>query len=232
MKTTTASVLASMLAPFLMMLAPHGANSHAVEVVSCVTSENKLRIFVEHWHDWLSSLSDASFNFSVNGSSPQTMNPIGRVTSVSDTSQLPGCVSECTTLGSTCAGQTNCGSYGYYGSDCEGYDDWVWFDFEATDTVELVSSGGATLNPGCDGLYPVTISAATGTCATGCSCDELGQQCCIDGSPSEYEVCVNDADLNLVTITKETAPGTKCCVHTEDPLRIVQQHAFFNCPSE
>lgn len=230
MKTTTASVLASMLAPFLMMLAPHGANSHAVEVVSCVTSENKLRIFVEHWHDWLSSPSGASFDFSVNGSSPQRMSAIGRVTSVSDASQLPGCVSECTTLGSTCAGQTDCG---YYGSDCEGYDDWVWFDFEATDTVELVSSGGGTLNPGCDGLYPVTISAATGTCATGCSCDELGQQCCIDGSPSEYEVCVrNDAEdiNNLVTITKQTAPGTKCCVHTETPKRIVLQHAALPCP--
>ena len=66
--------------------------------------------------------------------------------------------------------------------------------------------------------------------ATGCPCEKLGHQCCITGIEDQYEVCVNVADLSLTPITKDTAPGTKCCVHPADPLRIIQQHSAMNCP--
>ena len=225
------STLASALAPFILILAPHGVHSHSAQVRHCITSANKLRIFLEQWHD-NSGVGSGSFRFNVN-TVQIDKTAISQVQGVSDTTQLPGCKTECTTLASEC---TNEDIIFFSETPAGTHNDWVWFDFDITDTVELVDGNGYILienyywSTTCESLFPVTITAADSDC--GCACEELGHQCCIPGSPTQYEECVNDADLSLVAITKDTASGTKCCVHTEDPLRIIQQHLAFDCPTE
>jgi len=217
--------LANALASLILISAPHGAQSHSVAARHCITSANKLRIFLEHWHD-ASGVGSGTFKFNVN-TVPADMTAIGAVRGVSDTTKLPGCTTECTTLASECTGLT--GPPGQLGGSAGTHHDWVWFDFAITDTVELLQGNNYYLVEGCNSLYPVTITAANSDC--GCACTELGQQCCIPHSPSQYEECVYAADLSLTPIVRPTAGGTKCCVHPSDPDRIILQHTSFSCPA-
>ena len=215
--------LVSLFAPVLVFLCPQGAQSHSVQVRHCITTSNTLRIFVEHWHT-TSGPTTGQMRLTVNGGPDQIINGNGTIQGESDPDKLIGCKTECSTTDSGC----QLGGINQAGA----HEDWVYFDFPVTDVVTLKGGTNFYLENGCIGnttaVYPVTVSAANDDC--GCPCDELGHQCCITGTEDQYEVCVNAADLSLTAITKDTATGTKCCVHPADPLRIIQQHSAMNCP--
>ena len=126
--------------------------SHGVETRYCLTNDNKLRIFVEHWHGNLSSGSTAgTLSIRDNNSGVTTaLIPNGvfnNVASDASLASLGNCQGDSTVLSTTCN---------------QNYNDWVYFDFPTgcgtLPTYTLLQGNTVVLTEACSSLYPATIS--------------------------------------------------------------------------
>ncbi|GFH47262.1 hypothetical protein CTEN210_03737 [Chaetoceros tenuissimus] len=140
----------------LVSIAPK-VQSHAVEIRHCITNNDKLRIFVEHWHEDLTSIFTPGWIEIENETTNVVsfLDPTGFINNEPDDTQLAlqgDCASTATLLDSVCASkQTGLG-----------LDDWVYYDFDAScdNPSEYTFLSGETvyLTEGCSNLYPSTIS--------------------------------------------------------------------------
>ena len=228
-------VLTAFLASCLL---PTVVQSHGVQVRHCITPSNKLRIFVEHWHGALTKISDASgMKWKKDGGPEYDIYPDGYVNGV-DADNLPGCKSACSTFASGCtrksSSKSSKSSKGGSNKGANENNNWVYYDvpigseYTLIDGLNFMQEHCLNFSGFTGSVYPVTISAEDSDCGCG-ECTELGQQCCSPIS-TQYEECVYAADESLTAITRDTAGGTKCCTHPEDPLRIILQHHDFACP--
>jgi hypothetical protein len=132
--------------------------SHGTEVLHCITPDNKLRIYVEHWHEDLTSPVEAgTMQIQDHGSVGEpvlTLFPTGHLNNITPEG-LPGCRGGVApTQDATCPGEIN--------------NDWVYYEFPAPDLCGGVSANytflsGDTvyLTEGCSTLYPVTITESS-----------------------------------------------------------------------
>lgn len=141
----------------LLSIAPE-VQSHAVEVRHCITNQDKLRIFVEHWHEDLTSTAKPGW-VEVRNDSNQVVSrlyPQGLINNEPDDTQLASkgdCASTTTILDKTVCKPSQSGSFGY--------DDWVYYDFDAscsTPSMYTFLSAETMYLRGWGGLYPVSIS--------------------------------------------------------------------------
>lgn len=131
-------------------------SSHGTEVRYCLTNNNKLRIFIEHWHGDFSSPSSAGTMDiqDVNTRVTSTLYPTGVINNQVNTNLV--------TVGD-CQGQET-----FLAGACpdKPYNDWVYFDFDANCVTPPIYKllQGNTVNleaaTGCS-LYPTTITLAT-----------------------------------------------------------------------
>lgn len=144
----------------LVSIAPK-VQSHAVEVRHCITNNDKLRIFVEHWHQDFTSTATPGWIKVRNDSTNVVsyLNPTGLINNEPDDTQLAlqgDCASTTTILDKTVCKPSGGG---------RSYDDWVYYDFDAscTSPSEYTFLSGQTVylrgngDIGCV-LYPVSIS--------------------------------------------------------------------------
>ena len=138
--------------------------AHGVEVRHCLTTEGKLRIFVEHWHnDFIESIAEAgTADFAI-----EQLNVINEVDAIAPTGiindvnvyngdLLPGCVGTGNPpIDSFCVNQT-----AYY--------DWAYFDFtfscEVPSSYTILKGNSNILERGCKEVYPVTVIPALSYC--------------------------------------------------------------------
>ena len=147
------SILYSLLG-FLFLGSNTQVNGHGVEVRYCLTTSpaNNLRIFVEHWHDQLTSVTQPGgmvIKDNVSGIS-STFYPSGLANNVDadNGAILPGCSSgDPQTIATSCGRVEN---------------NWVYYDFPFFCDTNISYSflEGLTyyLEEGCANLYPATIS--------------------------------------------------------------------------
>ena len=127
-------------------------DTHGVEVRHCLTADAKLRIFVEHWHNDLTSVTQPGglkIRNDVNGTET-VLTPTGLANNidVDNGDSLPGCPAGVNaTLASTCGNVEN---------------DWVFYDFpfscNANISYTLLQGLTVYLTEACDNLYPATIA--------------------------------------------------------------------------
>ena len=140
------------------------ANGHTVEVRHCLTTEGKLRIFLEHWHnDIIETVAAAGtidvaieeLNYS---QTVVDLAPTGIINNINlnNGENLPGCVGNGTpVLSSICTEET-------------AEHDWVYFDFdfscEIPSSYTILKGNTDILQKGCKELLPVTIVPALVYC--------------------------------------------------------------------
>jgi hypothetical protein len=135
---------------FLCTLMVPSVHSHGTEVQHCVTAEGKLRIFVKHDNEGISTSLADSMTIQQNhlaGQPSITLNPTGTIDN-KDSSSLPGCEG-IATQASTCALKSS-------------VNNWVWYDFPNSTcnipvSYTILSGRAELLEEGCSWLYPVTI---------------------------------------------------------------------------
>jgi len=130
--------------------------SHGTETRYCLTNDNKLRIFVMHWHDFLSNPSEAG-TLSIqddNTGVTTALIPNGLINDTARASLASAGNCQGTTapvLATSCIADNN-------------YVDWVYFDFPTgcgtLPTYTLLQGNTVVLEEGCANLYPATISLA------------------------------------------------------------------------
>ena len=135
----------------LAVIAPAAVQSHGVEVRFCITDEStpKLRIFVEHWHNDLTTTASTGTMTIQNDQTSMvtTQSPDGLINNVEGGALGSGCRGGTTTVSSRCNDPN---------------DDWVIYDFPLTcdqlSSYTLVSGNTLVLEEGCGNLYPTVIA--------------------------------------------------------------------------
>lgn len=139
------------LASLLFALAPAAVESHGTEVRWCITTEIKLRIFVEHWHNALTSANQAGqMTLQDTDGFGDTIYPDSFINNIAAADlHTYGCREPQTVQASKCTEQA-------------AQNDWVYFDFEMTcdEQVTYTLQQGMTvyLEEGCANLYPAVVS--------------------------------------------------------------------------
>ena len=146
--------------------------SHAVETRYCVTSGGDLRIFIEHWHRFLTDFTNVGTMTitDLGTSTNHTLDPTGILVGVSwDQIHVPGdCAGGSTTIETSTCGADNfsTGQLTSLGGKTE--DNWVYYDFEIQCNVlanyRLIQGNTVVLTEGCDELYPVDINTVFTDC--------------------------------------------------------------------
>ena len=139
-------------------------NGHTVEIRHCLTTEGKLRVFLEHWHnDFIETPAEAgtvevAIEELNSGYSVQNILPTGIVNNidVNNGENLPGCVGNGTPkLTSICTDQI-------------ALNDWAYFDFtfscEIPSSHTFVKGNTDILQRGCTEVMPVTIIPSLDYC--------------------------------------------------------------------
>ena len=136
------------------------ARAHGTQTRHCVTSTGNLRIFVEHWHGFLSSPGVAGTMTiqDLTANTQQALIPHGVINDVTAANlhTAGGCQSPVTTLATICPNES-------------GYNDWVYYDFEVSCAVHanyrFISGNTYYLQEACSNLYPVDFTESI-ACAT------------------------------------------------------------------
>jgi len=129
--------------------------SHGTETRYCLTKDNKLRIFVEHWHDDLYSGSSAGTLSikNINTGVTTFLIPNGVINNVDKTNigSVGNCQSGSTVLATSCNDVWR--------------NDWVYFDFPTgcgtLPSYTLLEGTQVELTEGCGNLYPATITLSS-----------------------------------------------------------------------
>ena len=148
--------------------------SHAVETRYCVTSGGDLRIFIEHWHRFLTDFTNVGTMTitDLGTSTNHTLDPTGILVGVSwDQIHVPGdCAGGSMTIETSTCGADNFSSGQLTSGGGKTENNWVYYDFDVDCNVDtnyrLVQGNTVVLKEGCDELYPVDINAIFTDCPT------------------------------------------------------------------
>jgi len=172
--------------------------AHSVQIQYCISCNQVLRIWVEHWHGGANpSTTNMTIEVTVNGNtSSVTSSPGGGVEDVPFDS-LPSCSSSIT-YATGCPGKENT------------YNDWVYYDFTGLPmntpiSVTIISGNTAFTVDGCD-MFPFTFNV---TIPGGNISSNLSDVYMCEGIPTESVVlALGDTWTNSNTAIGLAASGT------------------------